>query len=134
MPSSGRHKDGAERIALYLCVSSEEQRDRETIEIQREFLENYCGLYGFEVAEAYEDDATSGRHYHYYACRKKRVTSAKRTRGLRCPKVRADWLEELVWSDVREFIQNPGEALQRVREQLGEGEGARGPGGASRGV
>ena len=33
---------GTEKIALYLRVSSEEQRDRETIEIQRKFLNEYC--------------------------------------------------------------------------------------------
>jgi site-specific DNA recombinase len=45
---------------LYLRVSSEEQRDRETIEIQREFLEPYCELYGFEVVKTYADDDISG--------------------------------------------------------------------------
>ncbi len=47
-------------MALYLRVSSEEQRDRETIEIQREFLEQYCGLYRLEVVETYADDGVSG--------------------------------------------------------------------------
>src|SRR5215211_5286822 len=31
--------------------------------------------------------------------------------------VRAEWLEELVWSDVRRFLENPGEVLERLREQ-----------------
>jgi site-specific DNA recombinase len=31
---------------------------------------------------------------------------------------RDKWLEELVWSDVRRFLENPGEVLERVREQL----------------
>jgi site-specific DNA recombinase len=56
MPSPGRHEDGAERIALLLRVSSEEHRERETIEIQREFLQEYCRLYGLEVAQIYADD------------------------------------------------------------------------------
>ena len=30
----------------------------------------------------------------------------------------APWLEELVWSDVKRFVTNPGEVLERVREQL----------------
>jgi site-specific DNA recombinase len=33
--------------------------------------------------------------------------------------VRATWLEDLVWTDVRRFLENPGEVLERVREQLG---------------
>src|SRR5215204_4231941 len=62
MPSTNGHgsSGAAERIALYLRVSSEEQRNRETIEIQREFLEQYCGLYELEVAGIYKDDGISG--------------------------------------------------------------------------
>jgi site-specific DNA recombinase len=41
-------------------VSSKAQRDRETIQVQREFLEQYCQLYGLEVADVYEDDGVSG--------------------------------------------------------------------------
>jgi site-specific DNA recombinase len=59
--TNGHGSSGAtERIALYLRVSSEEQRNRETIEIQREFLEQYCGLYELEVAGIYKDDGISG--------------------------------------------------------------------------
>jgi site-specific DNA recombinase len=62
MPNTNGHgSSGAtEGIALYLRVSSEEQRNRETIEIQREFLEQYCGLYELEVVGIYEDDGISG--------------------------------------------------------------------------
>jgi site-specific DNA recombinase len=60
MPSTNGHGAQPERIALYLRVSSEEQRNRETIEIQREFLHEYSRLYGLEVAEIYVDDGVSG--------------------------------------------------------------------------
>jgi site-specific DNA recombinase len=60
MPSTNGHGSKPERIALYLRVSSEEQRERETIEIQREFLEQYCQLYALKVADVYEDDGISG--------------------------------------------------------------------------
>src|SRR5215213_11087388 len=61
MPSTHGHgSEASERVALYMRVSSEEQRDRETIEIQREFLEQYCRLYGLEIAEIYADDGVSG--------------------------------------------------------------------------
>jgi site-specific DNA recombinase len=64
MPSTNGHgSSGAgevERVALYLRVSSEEQREKETIEIQREFLEPYCELYGFDVVKTYADDGISG--------------------------------------------------------------------------
>ena len=29
----------------------------------------------------------------------------------------AEWLEELVWSDVRHYLKNPGEILERLRKQ-----------------
>ena len=61
MPSTNGHgSEASERVALYMRVSSEEQRDRETIEIQREFLQEYCRLYGLEVAQVYADDGVSG--------------------------------------------------------------------------
>jgi site-specific DNA recombinase len=58
MPSTNGH--GLERVAFYLRVSSEEQRDRETIEIQDDFLGQYRSLYDLEVAEIYKDDGISG--------------------------------------------------------------------------
>jgi len=60
MPSTNGHGAEPERVALYLRVSSEEQRDRETIEIQREFLQEYCRLYSLEVMQIYADDGVSG--------------------------------------------------------------------------
>ena len=39
MPSTNGHGSKPECVALYPRVSSEEQRKRETIEIQEEFLE-----------------------------------------------------------------------------------------------
>lgn len=38
--------------------------------------------------------------------------------------MRAEWLEETVWADVRRFLENPGEVLERVREQMGSEDGA----------
>ncbi len=61
-----------------------------------------------------------GYRYHYYSCRRKRVISDKRTRGLTCPRGKAEWLEELVWADVRGFLERPGEVLRRIREQLAD--------------
>jgi hypothetical protein len=34
--------------------------------------------------------------------------------------VKAEWLEKTVWEDVRSFLENPGEVLERVREQMGD--------------
>jgi site-specific DNA recombinase len=60
MPSTNGHGSKPERVALYLRVSSEEQRNRETIEIQEEFLQQFCDLLGLEVTEIYKDDGVSG--------------------------------------------------------------------------
>ena len=34
--------------------------------------------------------------------------------------MRAKWLEGIVWDDVRRFLENPGEVLERAREQAAE--------------
>src|SRR5918994_808321 len=62
MPSTNGHSPKGEtgRVALYLRVSSDEQRERESIKTQREFFEQYCELYGLEVTESYADDGVSG--------------------------------------------------------------------------
>ena len=61
MPSTNGHgAKNAGSVALCLRVSSEEQRDRESIEIQRDFLTKYCELYNLEVADVYADDGVSG--------------------------------------------------------------------------
>jgi DNA invertase Pin-like site-specific DNA recombinase len=61
MPSTNNgHGSKPERAALYLRVSSEEQRERETIDIQREFLEQYHKLYGLKATGVYKDDGVSG--------------------------------------------------------------------------
>ena len=56
MSSTNGHGAEPERVALYLRVSSEEQRDRETIKLQRDFLEQYCNLHELEVTDVYEDN------------------------------------------------------------------------------
>jgi len=60
MPSTNGHGSKPERVGVYMRVSSEEQRDRETIETQDGFLEEYCKLYNHEIARVYKDEAISG--------------------------------------------------------------------------
>jgi len=47
-------------VALYLRVSTEEQRERQTILTQREFGERYTALHQLPVYRAYADDGVSG--------------------------------------------------------------------------
>ena len=47
-------------VAAYLRVSSEEQRERQTIATQRDFAERYCALHSLAVYRTYADDGVSG--------------------------------------------------------------------------
>ena len=60
MPSTKGHTTNQERAALSMRVSSEEQKTNDTIETQDCFLEEYCKLYGREIAKVYKDAAVSG--------------------------------------------------------------------------
>jgi site-specific DNA recombinase len=48
------------RVALYLRVSTEEQRERQSIGTQREHGQRYCELHQLDVFEIYADDGVSG--------------------------------------------------------------------------
>src|SRR5262245_3449381 len=55
------HRDlSAARPALYLRVSSEEQRDRETVENQREAADAYFARHEITAWAEYRDEAVSG--------------------------------------------------------------------------
>jgi site-specific DNA recombinase len=47
-------------VAVYLRVSTEEQRERQSIATQREFGERYCQLHKLAVSRVYADDGVSG--------------------------------------------------------------------------
>jgi site-specific DNA recombinase len=53
---------GAEEVkaAIYLRVSTEEQRERQSIATQRDFAERFCALHEIPVADYYADDGISG--------------------------------------------------------------------------
>jgi site-specific DNA recombinase len=69
----------------------------------------------------YSGGASTSNGYHYYSSQRNRATREKRLKtNHSCVRVRAEWLEELVWSDVRSFLKNPGEVLERVRIELAE--------------
>jgi site-specific DNA recombinase len=74
----------------------------------------------------YVGNATShskgGKRYYQYRCGTRVRVHDPRYRGYSCPQITAEWLESLVWQDVRGFLENPGEVLERVREQLEGGE------------
>src|ERR1039458_7881299 len=47
-------------VGVYVRVSTEEQRERQSIATQREFSVRYCGLHELPVHETYADDGVSG--------------------------------------------------------------------------
>jgi site-specific DNA recombinase len=77
-----------------------------------------CAHCGWTYRGTTATGSRTKRRYHYYGCGKRRSTHDKRYRGYSWPQVNAEWLEDLVWADVRSFLENPGEVLERVREQL----------------
>ena len=60
MPSTNGHGPKPGRVALYLRVCSEEQRERQTIQTQQEFLSEYARVMELEVVDTYLDDGVLG--------------------------------------------------------------------------
>jgi site-specific DNA recombinase len=121
MPSINGHGSKPERIALYLRVSSEEQREKETIEIQREFLEQYCQLYELEVAGMYEDDGISGTIPHYERPEGRRLLEDARKGKFDAVLVyKLDRLGRslLVIVDAHDRLQEAGVALRSATEPI----------------
>ncbi len=79
-----------------------------------------CEVCGFAYTGRTSSARISGgtKRYSYYGCVSYRTDRANGVLPHRAPNVSAPWLEDLVWADVRRFIENPGEVLERVREQL----------------
>lgn len=48
------------KAAIYQRVSTEEQRERQSIATQRDFAERYCALHEIPIAGIYSDDGVSG--------------------------------------------------------------------------
>src|SRR5580698_8041998 len=47
-------------VAVYLRVSTDEQRERQSINTQRDFAERYCALHSLPVFRVYADDGVTG--------------------------------------------------------------------------
>jgi site-specific DNA recombinase len=76
-----------------------------------------CGV--VYVGFPHLSDRRRYRHYKY-GCSNRRKRHDQRAKQLNCPKVDARWLEEEVWQDIRSFVADPGEVLDRVRQQMEE--------------
>src|SRR5215213_2625500 len=58
-PPAGEPK-ATRTVGVYCRVSSDEQAEAETIEVQRDFLRRYCELHDLEIAGEYLDDGVRG--------------------------------------------------------------------------
>ncbi len=48
-------------VAIYLRVSTEDQRERQSIDTQRVFATQYCALLDLHIHDFYADDGVSGK-------------------------------------------------------------------------
>ena len=54
------NSDNKEKVAVYCRVSSEDQAERGTIDVQKDFAQNYIKLYSLSLVDFYCDDGVSG--------------------------------------------------------------------------
>jgi hypothetical protein len=59
------------------------------------------------------------KKYHYYTCHVGRTKNFGTGRPHKPTYLNAPWLEDLACTDVRRFLEDPGEVLERVCKQLG---------------
>src|SRR5829696_7374819 len=121
MPSTNGHGSKPEPVALYLRVSTDEQRDRETIEIQGDFLEQYRSLYELEVAEIYKDDGISGTiPLHERPGGRRLLKDAKEGKFAAVVVYKLDRLGRplLVIVDAHDRLQEAGVALRSATEPI----------------
>jgi site-specific DNA recombinase len=121
MHTTNGHGSKLERVALYLRVSSEEQRERETIELQRDFLAQYRSLYELEVTEVYEDNGVSGTiPVHERPEGRRLIEDAKEGRFGAVLVYRLDRLGRslLVIVDAHDRLQEAGVALRSATEPI----------------
>ncbi len=80
-----------------------------------------CGICGQSCTG--RTTTSGGKKYSYYGCisNRRERRSSKASEGGKPPhrvsNIAADWLEGLVWTDVRAFLEDPGEVLERLRSE-----------------
>jgi len=75
-----------------------------------------CGICGFACNGSTKSSRLSGgiKKYVYYGCISNRPDRGGGFPAHRAPNISAEWLESLVWDDIRAFLENPGEVLERL--------------------
>jgi site-specific DNA recombinase len=110
-------KPGVQQRALETLAENKRYHSRPT---DRKYLLRgliRCGVCGLHYV-GHPAHCRGEKRYYYTCSRKHREHYAKSGERCSSPYVQAGWIEDLVWQDVREFLQNPGEVLHRIRQQL----------------
>src|SRR5215211_1268112 len=95
-------------------VHSASERSVGYVFLIRESVRNHPNLHPYQ---------TGSKKYSYYGCisnRSERRSSTASEGGKpphRISNIPADWLEGLVWADVRAFLKDPGEIVERLRSE-----------------
>ena len=107
----------AEAKRLAMAVLEENSRYRNRKNDRRYLLRGLvrCATCGGACTD--HNSTRRGKKYYYYACRAAKTYNFGMAPPHKTSFVSAEWLEELVWSDVRRFLEDPGEVLERLREQ-----------------
>jgi site-specific DNA recombinase len=121
MPSANGHDPKPERVALYLRVSSLEQREAGTIETQKQYLEHYTAMRGLEVAGQYADDGIPGTvpfHERPEGARLLDDASAGRFDSVVCYKLDRVGRSLLNVIDAHDRLEVLGVGLRSAKEQI----------------
>src|SRR5919199_803628 len=121
MLSSNGHDANPERVALYLRVSSLEQRDTGTIETQRQYLEQYTATRTFEVIDTYADDGIAGTipfHERPEGARLLEDARARRFDTVVCYKLDRVGRSLLNVIDAHDRLETLGVGLRSAKEQI----------------
>ena len=76
-----------------------------------------CGDCGF----AYHGSRAAPReswHRYYYRCGTQSGNRRIQVGKCDAKRVHAEWLEEAVWADIRSFIENPGDVIEKLGERI----------------
>jgi site-specific DNA recombinase len=121
MLSTNDYGSGPERVALYLRVSSLEQREVGTIETQRQYFERYAADRDLEVADTYADDGVPGTvPFHERAEGRRLLEDARagRFQSVVCYKLDRVGRSLLNVVDAHDRLEVLGVELRSAKEQL----------------
>ncbi len=77
-----------------------------------------CGVCGLHYYGMYFRNKPSGEEVHYYVCGGKTAYRGPLQGKCTNRNVPVEWVEELVWGQIVEFIRHPKSALKKLREEL----------------